>query len=177
MSCLAADSKTPVTDPNSKVITTNLHQQTGLVLLESKRVMVSIETAHRTSRATGVLIIHDSPAPWKDGNYLGLRFPKVGFVSVPQEWEEWGVVNMHTENFFEAARRLKMSSVEVILLRIKVREFGHQESTASYAFVTDARIPKNWYLSWPGKFAVSHMNAKTVRELKEAYAEKFGPDD
>src|SRR6516162_8493554 len=48
MSCLAADSKTPVADPSSKVITTNLHQQTGLVLLESKRVMVSVETAQRT---------------------------------------------------------------------------------------------------------------------------------
>src|SRR5690242_11895602 len=42
MSCLAGDSKAPVAEPSSSGITTNLHQQTGPVLLGSKRVMVSI---------------------------------------------------------------------------------------------------------------------------------------
>ena len=177
MSCLAADSKTPVTDPSSKVITTNLHPQTGLVLLESKRVMVSVETAHRTCIIRPYVLVEawahrDSPPPWKDGHHLGLRFPKVGgSVTVPEEWEEWSVANMHAENFFEAASRLKLSSVEVQLLRIKVQEFGHPESTATYAVVTDARIPKNWFLSRPG------TDPKTDRELKKAYPEKFGPDD
>ena len=78
---------------------------------------------------------------------------------------------MHTENFFKAASRLKMSSVEVHLLRIKVQDFGHQESTASYAVVTDARIPRDWYRWWPGK----RGDPKTARELKEAYPEIFGP--
>ena len=177
MSCLAADSKTPVADPGSKVITTNLHQQTGLVLLESKRVMVSIETAHRTCIIRPYVLVEawvnrDSPPPWKDGHHLGLRFPKVGgSVTVPEEWEEWTVANMHAENFFEAASRLKLSSVEVQLLRIKVQEFGHPESTATYAVVTDARIPKNWFLSRPGR------DPKTDRELKKAYPEQFGPED
>ena len=78
---------------------------------------------------------------------------------------------MHTENFFEAASHLKMSSVEVQLLRIKVQQFGHPEGTANYAVVTDARIPKNWFLSRPA------TDPKTDRELKKAYPEQFGPED
>jgi hypothetical protein len=177
MSCLAADSKTPVTDPSSKVITTNLHQQTGLVLLESKRVMVSVETAHRTCIIRPYVlveawVIRDSPPPWKDGHHLDLRFPKVGgLVTVPEEWEEWSVPNMHAENFFEAASRLKLSSIEVHLLRINDLGLGHPESLAGYAVVTDARIPRDWYRWWPGK----RGDPKTARELKEAYPEIFGP--
>jgi len=168
MSCFAADSKTPVTEPSSKTITTNLP---AIGLVESKRVMVSIETAHRTCSTSHVLFIHDSPAPWKGGNTLGLRFRTASVPGQIEEWEDWRVVNMHTENFFEAASRLKMSSVEVQLLRIKVLELAHPETTATYAVVTDARIPKNWFLSRPG------TDPKTARELKEAYPEKFGPDD
>ena len=180
MSCLAADSKTPVADPSSRVITTNLHQQTGLVLLESKRVMVSIETAHRTCVIRPYVLVEawvkrDSPPPWKDGHHLGLRFPKVGgSVTVPEEWEEWSVANMHAENFFEAASRLKLSSIEVHLLRIKDFPFGRSSafgSLAGYAVVTDARIPRDWYRWWPGK----RGDPKTARELKEAYPEIFGP--
>jgi len=178
LSCLAVDSKTPVTDPSSKVITTNLHQQTGLVLLESKRVMVSVETAHRTCIIRPYVLIEawvnrDSPPPWKDGYRLGLRFPKVGgLATVPEQWEEWSVANMHAENLFEAARRLKLSSIEVHLLRINdlSRRQG-QESWAGYAVVTDARIPRDWYRWWPGKGG----DPKTARELKEAYPEIFGP--
>lgn len=82
---------------------------------------------------------------------------------------------MHTENFFEVARCLKMPSIEVHLLKIKVQEFGHQETTASYALVTDARIPREWYLWWPGSnFGGSLADLKTARELKEAYPENFG---
>jgi hypothetical protein len=103
---------------------------------------------------------------------LGLRFPKVGgSVTVPEEWEEWSVSNMHAENFFEAANRLKLSSIEVHLLRIKNFGRGNQESWAGYAVVTDARIPRDWYRWWPGK----RSDPKTVRELKEAYPEIFGP--
>ena len=174
---LAADSTTPVADPSSRVITTNLHQQTGLVLLESKRVMVSIETAHRTCVIRPYVlveawVIRDSPPPWKEGHHLGLRFPKVGgSVTVPEEWEEWSVANMHAENFFEAASRLKLSSIEVLLLRINDSGLGHPESLAGYAVVTDARIPRDWYRWWPGK----RGDPKTARELKEAYPEIFGP--
>lgn len=177
MSCLAADSKTPVADRGSKVITTNLHQQTGLVLLESKRVMVSVETAHRTCILLPYVLVeswvnHDSPPPWKDGYQLGLRFPKVGgSVTVPEEWEAWSVANMHAENFFAAASRLKLSSIEVHLLRIKDFDLGHHESWAGYAVVTDARIPREWYRWWPGK----RRDPKTARALKEAYPEIFGP--
>jgi hypothetical protein len=176
MSCLAADSKTPVTDPSSKVTTTNLHQQTGLVLLESKRVMVSVETAQRTCASPQVLIEHDSPPPWKKGVSFWMRFPKVGgLATVPEEWEAWRVVNMHRDNFFEAVSRLKMSSVKVDLLRIKDfarNPINRGDRFVGYAVVTDARIPRNWYRS-PPSFP-SHP-PQTARELKEAYPEIFGP--
>jgi hypothetical protein len=89
---------------------------------------------------------------------------------------------MHTENFFEIARRMKMSSVEVRLLRVKVQEFGRpEERTASYAIVTDARIPRNWYLSEPGCNFEDRdrdsVEAKTARELKAAYPENFRAPD
>jgi hypothetical protein len=173
----SADSKTPVTAPSSKVITTNLHQQTGLVLLESKRVMVSVETAHRTcilgpNGLVEAWANRDSPPPWKEGHTLFLRFPKVGgLVTVPEEWEEWSVANIHAENFFEAASRLKLSSIDVHLLRINDLGLGHPESWAGYAVVTDARIPRDWYRWWPGK----RGDPKTARESKEVYPEIFGP--
>ncbi len=177
VSCLAVDLKNPVADPTSKVVRTNLQQQTGMVLLESKRVVVSVETARRTCSHTTVLFIRDSPPPWKDGNRLGLRFPKASVPGQIEEWEDWRVVNMHTENFFEVATRLKMSSVEVQLLRIRVQEFGHQETTASYAVVTDARIPRGWYLSWPGENRGNHVDLRTAGELKASYAENFRAAD
>jgi hypothetical protein len=173
----SADSKTPVTGPSSKVLTTNLHQQTGLVLLESKRVMVSVETARRTCITRPYVLVEawvnrDSPPPWKDGHHLGLRFPKVGGLeTVPEEWEEWTVANMHAENFFEAASRLKLSCIEVHLLRINDFGLGEWGTLAGYAVVTDARIPRDWYRWWPGK----RGDPKTTRELKEAYPEIFGP--
>jgi hypothetical protein len=87
----------------------------------------------------------------------------------------WRVVNMHTENFFEVARRMRMRSIEVHLLRIKVEEPGRPESTASYAVVTDANIPRSWYLSWPGETFGDrkHMDSEMARELKAAYPENF----
>jgi len=87
-----------------------------------------------------------------------------------EEWEAWRVVNMHAENFFEVASRLKMSSVEVHLLRFKVQEFGYQEHKG-YAVVTDPRIPRSWYLSEP------HLDSKTARALRAAYLESFRASD
>ena len=141
--------------------------------------MVSVETAHRTCGTTQMLFSHDSPPPWKNGNALGLRFREASIPGQIDEWEYWRVVNMHTENFFEVTRRMKMASVEVHLLSIKVQEFGRPERTASYAVVTGPRIPRNWYLSWPGNnFGdPSRVDPKTAQELKAAYPENFRAPD
>src|SRR5438067_2394769 len=102
--------------------------------------MVSVEEARRTCEITHAAFEHSSPAPWKYGNRLKLRFGKASVPGQMEEWEAWRVINMHAENFFEVASRLKMSSVEVHLIRVKLQEFGHPHSTASYAVITDARI-------------------------------------
>jgi hypothetical protein len=180
VSCLAGDSNISVTDPASKAITTHPQQPTARVLLASKRVMVSVETAHRTCSTTQMLFFHNWPPPWQYGNALGLRSGKASVPGQTDEWQYWRVVNMHTENFFEVARRMKMRSVEVHLLRVKVQEFGRpEERVASYAVVTDARIPRNWYLSGPGcNFGdQARVEAKTARELKAAYPENFRAPD
>lgn len=179
VSCLASDSNNAVTNAASKVITTHPQKQGARVLLVSERVTVSVERAHRTCSTTQMLFFHDSPPPWQFGNALGLRVAKASVPGQTNEWQYWSVVNMHTENFFEVARRMKMRSVEVHLQRIKVQEFGRPEETANYAVVTDARIPRNWYLSRPGcNFGDRHrVNPKMARELKAAYPENFrGPD-
>src|SRR5437899_12481656 len=83
LSCLAGDSRDPVTDPASKVVTTNLQQQTAKLLLPVKRVMVSVEEAHRTCLIPQGIFLRDSPPPWKNGNGLSLRFRKASVPSVP----------------------------------------------------------------------------------------------
>jgi hypothetical protein len=174
-SCLAGDSRNPVTDPASNV-TTNLQQKAARLLLSPTRVMVSVETAQKTSITTQMLFFHDSPPPWKLGNALGLRGEKASVSGQTNDWQYWRVINMHTENFFEVARRMRMSSVEVHLIQIRVEELGRpDERTANYAIVTDARIPRNWYLFEPRvNFSDrTRLEAKTVRELKAAYPENF----
>lgn len=70
----------------------------------------------------------------------------------------WSVVNIHAENLGEISKRLKTDSVEMLILPVTnfqgtVQDAGSPERTvlnnSAYALVTDARIPREWFLEGP----------------------------
>lgn len=179
--CLLGCSRSPVPNPAPKAFATNMVQQTAKLPLLLERVVVPVET---TGMSTLIHFPSNSPPPWKYGNWFTIRFEKPRVQAEIKEWVEWNVVNMHTENFREITRRLKMSSVEVHVLHTKTYplEVGPSArppysvtQSTGYAVITDARIPREWYLSEPA--GPGHMDLKTARELKAAFPEYFCTSD
>ncbi len=183
--CLVGCSRNPVTDSAPEPVTTNMDQQEAKLSLPLERVMVSV-----TNTTTTLLpFTRTSPPPWQDGNFLTFHFRKAPVPGQMEEWVDLSVLNMHSENFFEITRRLKMSSVEVHLLYTgaspaQVQEPGRPERTimtyGGWAVVTDARIPTKWYLSEPGgneALVKKQVGSKMARELKAAYPGSFRVSD
>ncbi|MGZ8900259.1 MAG: hypothetical protein ACXW3Z_09205 [Limisphaerales bacterium] len=68
------------------------------------------------------------------------------------------VINVHAENLWEITKRLKIDSVEMLILPITnfqgtVQDAGSPERLVLHksadALVTDARIPREWFLEGP----------------------------
>jgi len=184
--CLVGCSRNLVTDSAPEPVTTNMDQQEAKRSRPLERVIVQVTN----TISTAIGFRRSSPPPWEDGNYLTFHFRKASVPGQVEEWVSWGVVNMHSENFFEITRRLKMSSVEVHVLHTgaspaKVQEPGRPERTITtyggYAVVTDPRIPRKWYLSEPGgnvgRGGKTHLESKTARELRAACPENFRVSD
>ncbi len=159
----------------------NMPQQEAKPSLALERVRVMVPLGFTNCAHTQCLIERSSPPPWQHGNFLAFTFRKVTAPGQMEEWAYWRVVNMHAENYCEITRRLKMSSVEVHVLHTgasheRHQELGHPERTITtdegYAVVTDARIPREWYLYEP-RGNVS----KTLRALRAAYPENFRESD
>lgn len=183
--CLLGCSRDQIPDPAHEAVTTNVEQQEAKLSPPLERVMVAV-----TNTATTLLpFTHNTPPPWRDGNHLTFHFRKAPVPGRMEEWVSWGVVNIHSENFFEITRRLKMSAVEVHVMHTgaapaQFQEPGRPERTimtdGGYAVVTDARIPRKWYLSEPGQTqarAKPHIDSKTARELRAAYPANFRAAD
>jgi len=184
--CLVGCSRSPGPNSTREAVTTNMEHQEAKLSLPLERVMVSVTNTITTL----IRFRRSSPPPWQDGNFLTFHFRKAPVPGQMEEWVSWGVVNMHSENFFEITRRLKMSSVEVHVLHTgaspaKVQEPGRPERTITtyggYAVVTDPRIPGKWYLSEPGgnegRRGKTRIESKTARELRAACPKNFRASD
>ena len=181
--CLTGCSRSSVADSGRQAFTLNMRQQEAKPSLALERVSVMVPLGFTNCAHSQVLLEGNlsSPPPWQHGNSLIFTFRKATAPGQMEEWAYWMVVNMHAENYFEITRRLKMSSVEVHVLHTgaaheTVRELGHPERTITkdtgYAVVTDARIPREWYL-----FELGGNDSKTLRALRAAYPENFRDSD
>ncbi len=125
----------------------------------------SIMTAMRFERTT--------PPPWTKGNTIEIHFePTKG------QLVSWRVVNMHAENLGEISRRLGIKELELQVLHLEpetgtVQETGTPERKVEidrgYAVVSDARIPREWFLS------TALGPPEIARELEKACPEFFRP--
>jgi hypothetical protein len=166
--CLLGCARSPVPNPAPKAFATNMQPQTAKLPLLLERVVVPLET---TSMSTLIHFPSNSPLPWEHGNWFTIEFTKPPVRGQKEERVRWDVVNMHTENFREITRRLKVSSVEVHVLRDNAYPLN-----VGYAVITDARIPREWYLSEPAR-VLGHLDLKTANELKAAFPEYFRASD
>lgn len=151
--CLAGCSRNPGTE-NSREAVTNTGKPELATAFSLEQFMVAVtNTSH-----TLIGFNHTSPPPWPRGNYLTFHFRKSSAPGAMEEWVRWSAVNIHAENYFEITRRLGIEAVEVRVLSTmretnKVRESGREERSViearGYALVTDPRIPRDWFLSWP----------------------------
>jgi hypothetical protein len=171
-------SRSPVPDPAQKAVTANRQPQTAKLPLPLERVVVPVDT---TGMSTLIGFPSNSPLPWKHGNWFTIEFQRPSAQGQTEERVHWNVVNINTENFREITRRLKISSVEVHVLHttahpIKTHPPGRPAHTVTlstgYAVVTDARIPREWFLFEPAR-TIGHMDSKTARQLKAAFPENF----
>ncbi len=118
----------------------------------------------------------NSPPPWTNGNNLTVRFRKTPVPGQDEEWASWSVVNIHSENFAEITRRLKLDLIELRVwhlrkIPISIQPTGGVARNASqddgYALVTDARIPRKWFL------AHARGDRQVARELEAASPGSF----
>ena len=87
---------------------------------------------------------------------------------------------MHTENFSEITRQLKIDAVEVLILHTKktpitIQQIGGPKyeafDDAGYALITDPRIPREWLLSEPrlgDRKIKSHLKAGYPKNFRAA---------
>ena len=180
--CLAGCSKQPVTDTARGEVTTSVDHPKAELTHPWARFMAPVTNTTSTAR----LFRHTSPPPWDAGNFLTFRFFKAPVPGQMEEWVEWDVVNLHSENFAEITSRLKLTSVELHVLPTgssleKFQEHGRPERTITssrgYAIVTDARIPQSWFLSEPGKSMGIHGPARLdpdiAQRMRAAFPENF----
>ena len=118
----------------------------------------------------------NSPPPWTNGNSLTVRFRKTPVPGQDEEWASWSVVNIHSENFAEITRRLKLDSIELRVWHrrkspISIQPTGGVARNAlqddGYALVTNARIPREWFL------ARARGDREVGRELEAASPGSF----
>jgi hypothetical protein len=97
-----------------------------------------------------------------------------------EERARWSVVNISSENFYEITRKLRIDSVEVLVLHTRKNPITIQgpgpKYTAvedeGYALTTDPRIPREWLLSEP-----SGCDKEIGRQLIAMYPKNFRASD
>lgn len=111
---------------------------------------------------------------------LSIGFKRVKEANSVEEWADWGIVNIHYENFDQITKALRMDTVEIVVLHAE-KSPGSYRSVDSgwiekplihdtgYAIVTDARIPRKWFRQEPSK----EMNEETRKILIETFPKSF----
>ena len=120
---------------------------------------------------TAMLFRRTTPPPWTNGNTIDIHFePTIGRLV------SWRLVNMHAENLGEISRNLGINELELLVLHLEpeagtVQETGKPERKVvidrGYAMVSDARIPREWFLS------DALAPPEIARELERACPEFF----
>jgi hypothetical protein len=160
-----------------------------------ERLMVDI-TTNAQSTMIGFMGTRPLP-PWPRGNWFSFSFQRAGAVGEIDTWEDWRVVNIHTENLNEITRRLGTKTVEMVILpvtnyqSIRVEIPPPAPSTnnktnltvierpvihrTAYVVVTDTRIPREWFQFEPSWH--NTIDPETARQIKAAYPASFRPTE
>lgn len=205
--CLVGCSRNAGPDAAREAMTTNMGQEEAKRTLSLERVMVPVTDIMRT--AIYFNRTSPPPWPDGNYLTFQFRKVPVLVLGQEEEWAWWNVINIHAENFFEVTRRLGMDAVEVLVLHsttstnlwfppaqgqeftaiqdestLWIPQAGGQERTVigdnGYALITDARIPREWFLSWPDSRwgqGGAHVDQKTQREIRVAYPGSFRAAD